>query len=106
MANIVDAVLFLSYRAARTNPRESSEIILKLIEESIHYGETSLIQDLLEKVDVTRLSVFSMMTLVRITARLKDAIPHWMVVANVVWDELDRRGHSPQRLLIGLNITR
>lgn len=65
------------------------------------YGFT-FIAELLEKLDVTRVSGNSMVMIIRSTYRVRERFPDWEPTLNKIKDEMIRRNMDYKSLLIGL----
>lgn len=93
------------YEAGTSDDAPSSADLSKFVRfcmQCAHEGDLSPIDEVLRDVDVTKVSICYMISMLRSNYRLHKSLQHWEPLRDRVGLELLARGKEPKKLLRGL----
>jgi hypothetical protein len=82
--------------------REASVFLLQYIEERFVNNDISSINELFAQVDLDKLGVWSIIGLVRSTARARSMLSAWQQILDKSITTLEKLNADPQKMLVGL----
>lgn len=82
--------------------RAASKVVFQFIETHFSSSNLAAVNALLEAIDLKKLSPWSIAGLVRFTSRAKSHLPYWSTVFAQAKKTLTDKGHSAEKILIGI----
>ena len=82
--------------------RSASQVIFDFVERHFSERDLQAVEDMLHKIDVAKLGIYSCVGLVRSTARARRGLPSWRIAYSACQRRLESLGVDPKKMFVGM----